>query len=141
MKKKRATKHLLLDPNPLPEALRQMAPISKRWLLAPPSPMEFAVDGLVALSEIGVVAACGGTGKTSLMIRLGLAVSMGTDTAGLKITVPRKVMYCMFERHERNFRRRIYRTWRLMRETIPDEQRKAGFKLIRRNFYPVPLTG
>ena len=112
------------------------------WLESPPPPTRWLLEDVLALGEVGVVAAPGATAKTWLLLQMALGLASGTGIAdfGLcgplwKPQVPVPVLVLTAEEHAHDLHRRI---WAIV-QSLRLSERCKGWLLA--NFHVRSLRG
>jgi len=97
----------------------------------PPTPVPWAIDGLVVENGIGLVSGEGGVGKSYILMELALALACGRPLfQNFPVTRPYKVLYVDQEMPEFASRARLGRMMRgvgLTEATVPIERLLVGY--------------
>jgi regulatory protein RepA len=133
-------KHRSPPKNTIPEALRQMRPVSEEWLTEKPPALEYTWEALLPRHGVGLLVAEGGIGKTQLAGDLSVAVASGGRMLGLP-TRKGKVVYVGLEDPEDVLRRRVYHYVKRRRRALPKERRAQFDEDVRKNLIVVSLVG
>lgn len=110
-----------------------------RYLDHEPEPQEFIFKDCLPADIVGVVQATGGTGKTTLMLELAIALATGEPFGPFIPTRPYKVLFIGGEDKAKGLHRRIYRAVHAMGCAGPGNQDRE--QRFRDNFDAVSLVG
>lgn len=102
--------------------------------VAPP-PREWLISDVLVLGKVGILAAAGGVGKSSVLVNLAVAVATGNPWFGLATSNPGRVLLALGEEDESEVRRRIYYT---ARDKNLSEESRAN---VMRRIVALPLAG
>jgi hypothetical protein len=129
-----------------PEPMRLgLAALPGAWLDQPLPAQEFTVEPLIPARTVALLAAEGGTGKSSLALRLGLAVAGGEPFFSLK-TQAQRVVFLALEDPPDVLRRRVHRFHHALLDELrvfrKDEGRAKRFDAhVRANLVIESLAG
>jgi len=82
-------------------------PVVAAEFLKEPGEFTWQVGGLIAQGTVSMLVAAPSVGKTTLMVQTSLALSVGQDVLGFRVSRPVKVLYILAEGSRHAFRERL----------------------------------
>jgi hypothetical protein len=127
----------------LPASLRDLQPVPWDWFTKEPPPIEYILERYLQTNEVAMFAGPGSVGKSYFMMEAAVCIATGSQFFGQnKKPSPRKCMYLMAERHEKNLMRRFYKIAHQVadRSKTADERKRFEQRLAE-NYYTKSLSG
>jgi RecA-family ATPase len=122
-----------------------LAAIPDEWLDVAPPALEYVVEPWLPRATSALLVSEGGSGKTTLAMRIAVAVAGGRPLLGLKVRQG-KVAYFTLEDNKASVRRRLYQIYtnevrRMREEGLPAEAIDTFRRAVLTNLRVCPLVG
>jgi hypothetical protein len=127
----------------LPTSLRDLKPVPWDWYTKDPPPIEYVLERYLQENEVAMFAGPGSVGKSYFMMEAAVCIATGSQFFGLmKKPAPRRCMYVMAERHEKNLMRRFHKIAHHIAERSTDPKERERFEQrLKMNYYTKSLAG